>query len=191
MKVIHGPNSIRQDSMRRSDVGMVVLSPSFEPLAANHEAVRILAYPTEPKSIRRVDTFLADKLRISLIARNGHRPAVVSEFRSGKRRYTCSAYRLEGNLNSQAANMILLLQRPAQRYIDLSSFWAEYPLTPRERESVEFLVQGLTTKEIANRMKVSPSTVSAFLRLVMVKIGTSSRSGIVGKVVKPHSTSEI
>jgi DNA-binding CsgD family transcriptional regulator len=87
--------------------------------------------------------------------------------------------------------MILLLQRPVQRYIDLSSFWAEYPLTPRERESVELLVQGLTTKEIAERMKVSPSTVSAFLRLVMVKIGTSSRSGIVSKVVKPYSTCEI
>ena len=52
---------------------------------------------------------------------------------------------------------------------------------------MELLVQGLATKDIAVRMKVSPSTVSAFLRLVMVKMGTNSRAGIVGRTVRPPS----
>jgi DNA-binding CsgD family transcriptional regulator len=44
-------------------------------------------------------------------------------------------------------------------------------------------MEGLTSKEIAERMKISPSTVKAFLRLVMVKMSVSTRSGIVGKVL--------
>jgi hypothetical protein len=48
---------------------------------------------------------------------------------------------------------------------------------------VEFLLQGLTSKEIATRMQISPNTVKAFVRLVMVKMKVSTRSGITGKVV--------
>jgi LuxR family transcriptional regulator, regulator of acetate metabolism len=58
-------------------------------------------------------------------------------------------------------------------------------LTQREKETVELLIQGLTSKEIATRMKISPNTVKAFLRIVMVKMGVSTRSGILGKVIGP------
>jgi DNA-binding CsgD family transcriptional regulator len=34
-------------------------------------------------------------------------------------------------------------------------------------------------------MKISPNTVKAFLRIVMVKMGVSTRSGILGKVIGP------
>jgi hypothetical protein len=49
---------------------------------------------------------------------------------------------------------------------------------------VEFLLQGLTSKEIANRMNISVNTVKAFLRLIMVKMNVSTRSGIAGKVAR-------
>jgi len=45
------------------------------------------------------------------------------------------------------------------------------------------------SKEIAERMKISPSTVKAFLRLVMVKMSVSTRSGIVGKVLGSRTDS--
>ena len=46
-----------------------------------------------------------------------------------------------------------------------------------------YLLQGLSSKEIANRMNVSPNTVKAFLRLIMIKTGVSSRSAVVGKIM--------
>jgi len=58
-----------------------------------------------------------------------------------------------------------------------------FGLTPREQEAIQFLLQGLTSKEIAGHMKISPNTVKSFLRLVMVKLGVSTRSGIVGKIL--------
>jgi DNA-binding NarL/FixJ family response regulator len=45
------------------------------------------------------------------------------------------------------------------------------------------LLQGLSDKEIAERMKVSPNTVKAFLRLIMLKMEVTSRAEIVAKIM--------
>jgi DNA-binding CsgD family transcriptional regulator len=58
-----------------------------------------------------------------------------------------------------------------------------FGLTSREQQTVKFLLEGLTSKEIAERMQISPNTVKAFIRLVMVKMNVSTRSGIIGKIV--------
>jgi len=49
---------------------------------------------------------------------------------------------------------------------------------------VELLMQGLSSKEIANRMHISPNTIKTFLRLVMLKMGVSARSKIIGKIIE-------
>lgn len=58
-----------------------------------------------------------------------------------------------------------------------------FHLSPRERETVQHLVLGLTTKEVAERMGVSPNTVKQFVRLVMSKMGVTTRSGMIGKLI--------
>jgi len=49
---------------------------------------------------------------------------------------------------------------------------------------VELLLQGLSNKEIANRMNISPNTVNTFFRLIMIKMGVSSRSGILARMIR-------
>ncbi|MGB7821682.1 MAG: helix-turn-helix transcriptional regulator, partial [Candidatus Sulfotelmatobacter sp.] len=80
---------------------------------------------------------------------------------------------------------VLILERYSSRSAALSQLSQEFDLTVREQETVQLLLQGLTSKEIAARMDISPNTVKAFLRLVMVKMGVSTRSGIVGRIVGP------
>jgi len=65
----------------------------------------------------------------------------------------------------------------------LSQVSQQFNLTQREREVLEYLLQGLSSKEIANRMNISSNTVKAFLRLIMIKTGVSSRSAIVEKIM--------
>ena len=62
----------------------------------------------------------------------------------------------------------------------------QFKLTARERQTLHFLVLGLTNKDIAQRMNISPHTVKAFLRAIMIKTGSSTRSGIVGKCAMPR-----
>ena len=68
--------------------------------------------------------------------------------------------------------------------LDTSRLVEQFRLTQRESETVDHLIHGLTSKEIAVRMKISPNTVKAFVRLVMVKTGTSTRPGVIGKILE-------
>lgn len=77
---------------------------------------------------------------------------------------------------------VLLLERSTNGAATLGQICARFCLTPREQETVELLFEGMTNKEIANRMKISANTVKVFVRMVMVKMGVSTRSGIVGKI---------
>jgi DNA-binding NarL/FixJ family response regulator len=85
------------------------------------------------------------------------------------------------NGDSQAALAVLLERASAKSAASLAQLSEKFHLTTREQEVAQFLLQGLTSKEIGLRMQISPNTVKAFLRLIMVKMGVSTRSAIVGK----------
>ena len=81
------------------------------------------------------------------------------------------------------ASIAVLLERPPYGVIPLSPVSEQFNLTRREREALESLLQGLSNKEIASRMNVSPNTVKAFLRLIMLKMEVTSRAAIVAKIM--------
>ena len=78
-----------------------------------------------------------------------------------------------------------MLERRSNESAKVNEISERFGLTAREQETVKYLVEGLTSKEIAQRMKISPNTVKAFLRLVMLKMNVSTRSGILGRIVGP------
>jgi DNA-binding CsgD family transcriptional regulator len=171
-------------SMAPSTNGFLLLDGGFNLIAANDPALQILSFPSGADRIKQPKVFLADRVRTTLLDHgNQDGPAFVREFKSGKRRYICKNFRVDcnGHYPVQPA-FAVLLERTAAESSGLSEISEQFDLTQRERETVELLLQGLTSKEIATRMKISPNTVKAFLRLVMVKMKVSNRSGIAGKV---------
>ena len=73
-------------------------------------------------------------------------------------------------------------RRLSRRNENLRKLCEQYKLTPREREVVTLLTEGLTSKEIAQKMNISAHTVKGFVHLIMVKLGVTTRSGIVGRL---------
>ncbi len=175
--------------MASSSTGVILLDSSLHLIASNQDAFRILAYPTSIQQISRGEAFLRDKVQTTLLLslKPGASPAFVPEFRSGARRYSCAAYTLQRPAGGDGSGILLLLEREAQPFVDMKYAAAQFDLTPREQETVEYLLRGLTTKEIAVRMKISPSTVNAFLRLIMVKVGTNNRSAVVHRILRPDA----
>jgi DNA-binding CsgD family transcriptional regulator len=170
--------------MAPSTNGFLLLDSGWNLIAANDPALQILCFPSGADRIKQPKVFLADRVRTTLLDHgNQDGPAFVKEFKSGKRRYICKNFRVDcnGHYPVQPA-FAVLLERTAAESNGLSEISEQFDLTQRERETVELLLQGLTSKEIATRMKISPNTVKAFLRLVMVKMKVSTRSGIAGKV---------
>ncbi len=167
-----------------SEKGFLLLDNKLNLVMFNSEAVKILAYPTPPEQINQLDTFLADRVKLSLIdGRRGDSLTFSKQFKSGNRKYTCRTFALQPNVSvSYQQTAALLLERNTSAGSALSQASEMFDFTPREKETVELLMQGLTSKEIAVRLNISPNTVKAFVRLVMVKMGVTTRSAVVGKL---------
>ena len=67
---------------------------------------------------------------------------------------------------------------PNGQYEVLIRFGVETPdlLTPRELEVIQKLAEGLTNKEIAQSLSISPRTVNFHLDNIYSKLGVSSRT---------------
>ncbi len=61
-------------------------------------------------------------------------------------------------------------------------------LTPRERDVVRLLAEGLTSKEIATNLGTAPKTVDGHRSAIMEKLGIHSVAGLVKYAIRNHLT---
>ena len=169
----------------RSAAGFLLTDSLLNPISFNAEAIQILNYPEKLANLARSELFLAEKIRSTLISRQSSgEAAFVTEFQSGRRRYFCRTFLVDSNAKEPfQPSIAILLERGPAALVPLSRVCQQFNLTRREREVLEYLLQGMSSKVIANRMNLSPSTVKSFLRLIMIKTGASSRSAMVGKIL--------
>lgn len=161
---------------------LLVDATSMKPCAFNAEVLKILAYPADPCGLKHVNSFLAEVIKAHLVRKNKKVLGFTSEFPSGRRKYQCRFFHLEKQLNGWSSPVALVFERHPSSDGALLQVAREFNLTPREQRTVQLLLGGLTSKEIAVHMNVSPNTVKTFLHLVMVKMGTSTRSGVLSKL---------
>jgi DNA-binding CsgD family transcriptional regulator len=169
----------------KSGTGFLMLDCSLTVLSFNAEAALILGYPDNAAKLANSRDLLTQEIRSKLV--NWPYPGesvFVTEFRSGARRYFCRAFLVDSSAQASGRpSIVILLERGPSGLIALSQVSEQFNFTQREHEVLEYLLQGMGSKDIAKRMNVSPNTVKAFLRLIMIKMGVSSRSAIVGKIV--------
>ena len=166
-------------------------------VGSNAEVLQILTFPEHPRNIHNLGVWLAKKVRSSLV--EGQSPSgLAGKVQSARRTYLCRSFPLDlpenhnnhnkhNNGSDQSGKLtIVMIERKSHESTTIAEISERFGLTAREQETVQFLREGFTSKEIAQRMKISPNTVKAFIRLVMVKMGASTRSGIVGMIVCPR-----
>lgn len=173
-----GSRKARTHGTVASRIGLVLLDSSFKPVFYNGEALRIVGYPNGPS--RTPDNAFWQSIR-SLA---GQTPDVdiptTTHFVSGRRRYVCRTFGLKPASNAGSGPTIAVT---LERDSSLRDQVARFQLTDREIEVVQHLAGGLTSKEIAQRMNISLNTVKTFFRLVMIKMGVTTRAGVIGKLV--------
>jgi DNA-binding CsgD family transcriptional regulator len=170
--------------------GLIVVDTSAKVVGSNAESLQILTFPEHPRNIHNLGTWLAKKVRSSLA---GGSPSGLAKVQSARRTYLCRSFPLDlpdnhnNHNNGQLGKLtIVMIERKSHESVTIAEISERFGLTAREQETVQFLREGFTSKEIAQRMNISPNTVKAFIRLVMVKMGASTRSGIVGKILCPR-----
>jgi DNA-binding CsgD family transcriptional regulator len=181
-----GSGNFPQPVDKPQTLGLVLADAALRPVLANHEAVTILTYPRLSQSLAAV---FDKKFRRSLLRAQGSRsktdwaPPVI-QCKSGRRTYFCRAFLLNEGQASKDAMTLIVLERGMSASLALSQVSQKFRLTQREQETVALLLQGLSNREMADRMRVSPNTVRAFLRLVMIKMAVAGRSAIIVKVLR-------
>ncbi len=176
------PNTLGRDASFPIP-GLILLGPGNSLIACNSEALRILAYPSPTLNLRRVPSMIIEKTQASHDELGNSNPGHhLREIVSGRRRYICSDYLLEMQGPQALRTRAFLLDRVGNADVTMEELCHRFNLTRRERQAVGYLVKGMTSKEIAQEMGISPNTVKSFVRLVMTKAGVSTRAGLIGKV---------
>jgi DNA-binding CsgD family transcriptional regulator len=169
------------------ELGLLLMDSSLNPISWNEEAIQILSYPELPQDVKCLDAFLTQTIRAKLLNDQSppSSPYFLTEFVSGRRRYRSRFFRLYRHLRGPSEPVVieLVLERSAPELAPLSVIAKQFNFSPRERQAVEWLLQGLSSKEIADRMEISCHTVNSFIRTIMIKMGVSNRSGILGKII--------
>ena len=189
-------------SQLKHSVGVLLLDSQLRLVHYTAEAARILAYTTKMRDTVPLDPVLP-AARLQLTPPRVAPPAASIEFASGRRRYRCRAFLLDthpqgsggssangrasGGVDRLQPKIAVVLERVFTQPSDITRWSEAFQLTQRESETVQLLMKGLTSKEIADQMHISPNTVKSFLKLVMAKVGASNRTGILAKIMEKAS----
>ncbi len=158
--------------------GALVLDSSLRPTCWNRDLVSILGYP-EHLATRNAAHEAVHHFAANISAFYSSAGPMIAHKLSGRRRYQCRILVL-----SQGPQFILaLLERCRTSTISLAVVAEKYKLTTREYQTLQCVVDGLSTKETAARLDISPNTVKVFLRMIMIKLDVSSRSAILSKLL--------
>jgi DNA-binding CsgD family transcriptional regulator len=178
-----------------SRVGFMLLDASLKILSANSEAIRILAYPGTPTAQQALHGYATNNIAVQLLnSRAFPAQPAITELSLGRRRYLWRVFALDhesGGFFTTAAfqpSLAIMIERANRAFAELTQVSDDYQLTPREREAMELLLHGLTSKQIAERMRVSPNTVKAFLHSIMLKMNVRTRAGIVARTLAKCSS---
>jgi DNA-binding CsgD family transcriptional regulator len=78
---------------------------------------------------------------------------------------------------------VFLLERICNGNINLQKALRQWKLSPREQEIVQLLIDDRCNKEIAKALNLSINTVKGYMKLLMLKLGVSSRAGVIGRLL--------
>ena len=166
--------------------GLIIVDSScLQVIFSNDEAVRILDYPRQRRKNSVFPDSLGEKVR-NLLGKGFQLDNIsATEFISGRRHYICQFVSMgTGAIGVHRPAVAISLERPQSVTLFLPLVADRFRLTYREQEALGLLCKGLSTKDIATEMNISPNTAKAFLRLVMLKMGVQGRSGILGSILQ-------
>jgi DNA-binding CsgD family transcriptional regulator len=110
--------------------------------------------------------------------------AITLRRRRGEPDFSQEEKRLLGGSHGflQAVHTIAILKARSEG--NLPQFVRAHHLSPREHQLVQLLVAGATNPEIADRLVISPGTVTRHLNRIYAKVGVQTRTQLIALVLR-------
>lgn len=169
-----------------ADDGLLVMDAFLNPIAADPGATAILTIANQGAN-RSSPSSLFLPLELQAVLKDYDPKDLPSNvpFRVGNTGYNCRAYVIHPQHLENGPPMIAIhFQKDTCVNNSIARVAALYHLTDREQQALQGIAAGLTSKEIAAGMSISPNTVKSFLRIIMLKMGVATRVGLVGKLLE-------
>ena len=177
-----------------SSPGVLILSMTLQPLYITPNAHRFLAEldgvtdawwggRVLPPAVRHVCTELQQDGKPYPAGTNRDKMQVRHLAQTPQGTILVRGYCIVEQHGGQTGRFLILLEAlPAESSGHDSHEEMECQFTARQRGILNGLVLGLTNKEIAESMTISVHTVKEYVRQLMMKLHTGSRTGIVARV---------
>ncbi len=180
----------------RADPGILILNAHKKVLFANDVAWKILLLwrqGAKPPRGRGKATIPAEiiqccdelKGRLDCLAWNGSSDALCLKraVALGELFFALRTFVFSSRSVSSLQFLVLLERLMVRSKIDLERASTAFSLSKQETSLVRLLTSGLTNKEIAHHLSIAESTVKEYLGKIMAKVGASTRSGVVSKIL--------
>jgi DNA-binding NarL/FixJ family response regulator len=173
---------------KRITSGVVVINETNEILYLNQEAQSILSTfnadnVSSDKNPADISKAIVDSIRESLGSLTDTASACI-HCNNSNNTYALRAIPLhQPNQKGKRCILVLIEGITIQHKFDLKAVQKKFGLTKRETEVTFCLTKGLTNKEIANTLSLSPETVHDYVKQIMKKLKTTTRAGIVGTIL--------
>jgi DNA-binding CsgD family transcriptional regulator len=171
------------------EVGLVLMDETLRVVGCDRGAAAILKFSggTDGAGHRIPDEILES---IQSRTRAGV-PYSKMRFPTASGEYVCRSYLVESEEGLLSGRLVALhLERASMGDLVIRDISNRYHLSEREEETLKGVLMGLSTKEVADQMAISPNTVKAYIRLVMIKLGVATRWGIIAKVIGSRESSD-
>lgn len=166
--------------------GVILMDSSLHIIAYDRGAAAILGMPEHTAPANRHSVPIPQEIQNIIDGKDiSELHSHVTRLHTQNGHFSCTSYLMapQNGVLSQPV-LVLHLDRAISTLDVIDKVATKYRLTEREQEALKGIALGLTSKELADRMHISPNTVKAFLRLIMIKMSVTTRSGIVGKILQ-------
>jgi DNA-binding CsgD family transcriptional regulator len=175
-------------ALHEPEEGVIIMDSQFRILGLDRDARAILrskvGYENSSDTVR-LPVHLEGIVSTFALSNDSF---VNSKVDIGTTEYGCKVFRVQPlNGIMAGATFALHLRRMPSMNNSLEKVVEMYRLTDRESEILKGISLGLTSKALAKQMNISPNTVNSFLRLIMIKLGVTTRAGMVGLALKDSS----
>ncbi len=162
--------------------GLLLITDKFDAVAVDPGATLILS---RGQGASKMQISVPGEVRKVLSAvKEGEIPNIKARFRVSNALYNCRVFLLQ-NVGEGAEHLLALhIQRESSIVDTIHVLAADYNLSDREQEALEAIAAGLSSKQAAERMHISPNTVKSFIRTVMLKMGVGSRAAMIGRLLE-------
>jgi len=103
----------------------------------------------------------------------------LDTLKSDRRLYGIKGLRLSNHDSSQENRFLFILERIQAERLNLSLISRQCKLNQREQDIVRLLIEEKGNKEIAEVLGLSLNTIKSYLKILMRKLGVSSRAGVI------------